>query len=1018
MNNLDKAEKSRIRLLESLFNHLAFPIQLPQREDVIIPQMEAALVDRLIDASRRMRDHLQDESSRTVWQSICHTLETATKVNNPAGRLDRSRLHSQLRQFATTEGEFIILHVAAQNAAILMHKLNGKESIVFEMFEASAKREDVLGSKGALQWDFPGVAVQIPTSLLADEAFLHSLAAFLEQASIESTKNFEFITKAGMQVWENRETRDPSIITSLLAAILEANGTRIAPKLLRKRVRDDVCWNNTEIPFRRLPYLLVLKVALARYLSMALGDELGRIHYKLLISTLLEQFLEESKDTVNFENQSFLVTKLCRRLFKLEGDLAGASTEVQMLAGPIMKAVSTGVRNRTDEAIHRIDLMWNSEKHGRTKIIPLVPRQAQTPDLVLQMYSSRRYLEEARRRFHGDTKAKRPFEPGKSMRRTQIQRMGETYFRLFGREAELNWPHDILDLQTAIEEYMGLVESHYNDNVEQKSIMLLSVMQAWMKLDEAACSEYSLLKDYRPLFPSRILEVLHLPALEDMTRARTIEEYILYRVQNSRAGYMTIFDDPMKGCFAERYFDESGEPRFQDLLSAIEVAAEEEREDKMRELDEKTDKYHELSRRIEESTCVYIENSTGQPIHHRHCNKCYLTRERQRLRIRVFEDPLPEGEVMKKVVVFELACPEAFAAYRDVTWAIAVHFGAQNLGKETSVTPKVELKDYSELEKYHTSTGSISLASTTKSFLGTHYAHQRFPVDQSQVFKPNALSYSYFDRQSKSWPGWKRLRPSFAHQSRLMLPSNSPYSALQDTPGFEDTSGGPSSYEIVGSQSSCPPGLNVHEYMAFQSLKAGKARRWVTLLTEMASSSLNFSTESVVMLVSHLAWQLGPPNESTEPHGVAHSIFLDSSFCDCLLTQLQLKLECIASNWRETNVMEIVLTIVLRVTELTSEHTDAAMAILNRIREVTTLWVRKLRAETYQASDSKSARNCQTYLLMAALLCKRACFKLLNVEDPPEFAITAFLEACIVVHDNIPENVQELPRLARSHIIR
>lgn len=172
------------------------------------------------------------------------------------------------------------------------------------------------------------------------------------------------------------------------------------------------------------------------------------------------------------------------------------------------------------------------------------------------------------------------------------------------------------------------------------------------------------------------------------------------------------------------------------------------------------------------------------------------------------------------------------------------------------------------------------------------------------------------------------------------------------------------------------------------------------------------------MLVSHLSLQLGPPSDTTEPHGIAHSIFSDSSFCDRLLAQLQLKLECIASNWRETNVMETILTIILRLNELAPDHKDTAISILDRIREVTTLWVRKLRSETQHASDSKTARNCQTYLLLAALLCKRACFKLLDVEEPQAFAITSFLEACIVVHDNIPENVEELPRLARSHIIR
>ena len=85
------------------------------------------------------------------------------------------------------------------------------------------------------------------------------------------------LTKAGTQVWENRDTRDPAIITSLLAAILEANGTRVSLKLLRQRVKDDVLWSNTDLPFRRLPYWLTLRVSLARYLAMALGDHAGRI---------------------------------------------------------------------------------------------------------------------------------------------------------------------------------------------------------------------------------------------------------------------------------------------------------------------------------------------------------------------------------------------------------------------------------------------------------------------------------------------------------------------------------------------------------------------------------------------------------------------------------------------------------------------------------------------------------------------------------------------------------------------
>lgn len=85
--------------------------------------------------------------------------------------------------------------------------------------------------------------------MLSDTAFIESLAAFIEQASIESTKKLsEYAIKAGAELWENRETPDPSLITSLLAAILEANGTRISPTLLQKRVRDEVLWSNAQAP--------------------------------------------------------------------------------------------------------------------------------------------------------------------------------------------------------------------------------------------------------------------------------------------------------------------------------------------------------------------------------------------------------------------------------------------------------------------------------------------------------------------------------------------------------------------------------------------------------------------------------------------------------------------------------------------------------------------------------------------------------------------------------------------------
>lgn len=58
--------------------------------------------------------------------------------------------------------------------------------------------------------------------------------------------------------------------------LLESLGTRHSPAVLIKRVRDDVCWDNGENPFRRAPFWLVLRVAVQRHLCHLFGGKTGK----------------------------------------------------------------------------------------------------------------------------------------------------------------------------------------------------------------------------------------------------------------------------------------------------------------------------------------------------------------------------------------------------------------------------------------------------------------------------------------------------------------------------------------------------------------------------------------------------------------------------------------------------------------------------------------------------------------------------------------------------------------------
>jgi hypothetical protein len=142
------------------------------------------------------------------------------------------------------------------------------------------------------------------------------------------------------------------------------------------------------------------------------------------------------------------------------------------------------------------------------------------------------------------------------------------------------------------------------------------------------------------------------------------------------------------------------------------------------------------------------------------------------------EHPLPSHPVQAKAVVFQLGCSKAFAAYRNATWRVlaALAHPEQMISGE----PTLLLCDYSELRGFNNAvTGTVSLASTTKSHLSTHYSSVRFPAGRNDVFRPNGLRYEYFDTLTKAWPGRQYQKRTFAHPCQMLIPENSPFSSLQ-----------------------------------------------------------------------------------------------------------------------------------------------------------------------------------------------------------------------------------------------
>jgi hypothetical protein len=253
------------------------------------------------------------------------------------------------------------------------------------------------------------------------------------------------------------------------------------------------------------------------------------------------------------------------------------------------------------------------------------------------------------------------------------------------------------------------------------SLLILNVMELWIMRDKQMCNIYPLLREYHPVFTPETLDVLHLARYEDMVRLQTVQTYLRKRITACQ-GSKTVFDDPSDDCFARRYYDEGRADeveRMRALRRAIEESARKKKQSKMEEWTQKRTTYEMLTRQVDGSACILSvdENDplgTGQHIKSC-CPRCQAMRRLNQMRIQIYEHLLPHQDFMAKVVVFELVCPAAFAAYRDTTWMVLSRL-ACSAPPLASALPKCILHEYSQLQGFAgNATPSFTLASLTKS---------------------------------------------------------------------------------------------------------------------------------------------------------------------------------------------------------------------------------------------------------------------------------------------------------------
>ncbi|CAJ0547291.1 Ff.00g019180.m01.CDS01 [Fusarium sp. VM40] len=963
-----RGEYEPLSLNDALYNHLVLPPQLPHRQDSNLIEIENAVTDRLLASVKHLRD-LPNNDLSYIWASVERGL-LATKSVHSGGHVDRTSLVRELNDIFG-ESDFLVVYVRSQNCALYIRRSQDPvlgASVVFEAFETSARNEDVLATDNALQWDFPGCAVAVPLQTYRDDGFISTLANFLDNASRESLTDFSaHALKAGTSMPEYRNTSEPALVSSMLIAILQQNGRRLAPTLLQKMVRDDVCWKNAEKPWKRLPYWLVLRVAISRYLSQRLGGEIGRVEYKFLLGHLFSEFLTHVQHSgIRIDRLDFLKKKICRRLVKLDVDNdRSQNCQVTDRIGYLFLGLGPGIQNSVSKAALFIEASWKRQKLAMTKLIPPLPKQAAFEDMKLDLKISGQTLHKIWQGYSRPVKFNLGQQNSVSVAEAAKQHLMSfalEHFKLIKKEMTQNAfcdeasysPRSVIEKASClVNNYLAQASGAYQNIPELKSTLILNVMDLWVSMDKAICSLYPILGEFHPIFRPEMLDVLLLSTVNEMKRLQKIQFYLQDRIAACE-GPVSIFDDPVRGSFGHRVYDSSEmSDEMKDLHESIERWATNLRNAKEQEWKTKSQEYTRLSKSIDESTCVYQvddNNPLAPGYHDPDCRRCYLKRQLARIRIQAYEHPLPSDPFVAKSVIFELVCPQTLATYRDVTWSIIACLALQG---EEGIDPKCWL------------------------FFGICY---------------EALT--------------------------------SPFSQIAKDTTFFKNSYGPSSYETMATASRCPQGINVHEFLAFQTIASGKSRRWLSILTELASANLNFSNEATMLLLSHLALQCGPLDSSGSVFRLIHEAFRDHSFCGKLLQQLSHRLDSLFANWRETYLMETVITLTLRLLDFSwasgfQDISEEAMSLLLRVRNACVRWFKLLRTESYKVNDAEAAQRFQQYSLWAALLCKRTFTPLtygpLELDD---CALETYIQSSIMLNDNLVVKLEALPQLLQHAIIR
>jgi hypothetical protein len=685
---------------------------------------------------------------------------------------------------------------------------------------------------GKLVRVFPASAVRISNFITNEPGFYEQIAVVLASLDQEEFSDaVAYTKKANSFHQEAREPNNPKYISEFLMGILRGYGEPAKVQTVTKRIADDILWKSAFAPWRRSPAWLIIRVVLQTTLA-------NRAPYKefmiFLHNTLLRHCIQRDLDS---ELLYIIRTKVVRRLHKLQ----------DVFPPPFLKSLSLEVAEETEGVLQT---RWSAiqEQERRKSTVSWEPEKLDLEGDTLQsLPHCGSYL---RRVFRQELRpaAANHFQPSSiirlmstnfddyanrglddSMKRDSDLALLDFEFAvrshldawLSGRDGSAEQRRQACEtLVSCIEQYEKAAKSRYTVDIAERSISVLTILELWVALDRLAITDVPLLGEYSPEIPSNFLKDLLLRTRSDIERVNSVERYLRQRHADMLHG--SVFSNQADdSSFGIRYYNSS--VHMQALKTKIEIAAQKSRNQKIQELNRLNAEYELLRAQADARVCDEQWNSYHQRYQHakKTCVKCRLAREATSIGntgILADEWPLPERDDLAKRVIFELAVPTSVQLWRSVTYMILWDIGSSQY-KARQQQPEHQLQAYEGLSSYgrfHTS-NRVSIASTTKSFMRSHYKKPKIPATEEAVCTPNGLSYQLYDDHSQQWIANTLQSTSTSIYGTFLLPTASSYKYLQYAVNTTEHT----SNQVIADRYDCPRDMSLSEHDSFGGLRSG-----------------------------------------------------------------------------------------------------------------------------------------------------------------------------------------------------